>query len=665
MDSLNEMNLSVPSEVENHVISRIDDFHILCIPDTQYESYYLKDYAKDLLYGNKESIPLFSDALVAKTFVVSESSYNENEALFYAIRKRAREDIITRVASGVTAYFLSEYAELIRSSIPRNPKLKNIDLLDVSVRKINKLLKRDTFLAKEAAWDRFYQWYKSYITKRIIRETVEEKGMYTLIQAEKTALNELFQDRLVKQIKESPTLMASSIGPVEQYLYHWMEDLVPSLYDQHPADVHLELFLGLETKKVASPQSSIALPIMMTDQYLSVMSNVVYQSIREVLSNQCFQKDKISPSLTVHLQKRTLEGKVQIIPFGKEAEFGKNASIQSYKQTVSITELDVDIFDALCSLFISNASYHQDIVEVKIKDLLMIRGIQAKKAGHGRRGGYESEQVQRVLKALSIIQQIWVDFHRVAMYRKGKPIEMRLTGRTFIFVDENHKEQDMAKLSSSDRIFITVGDVFSKFLGGSSRQIALLPLQALQYNPRQEKWEKKMIRYLSWRWRTQARRADYDQPYKMSSILNAIGEPIKKRTPSRTRERLEQALDRLQDDGLILSWEYVDWDESIAEKYGWARLWNNTTIVIDPPEIIKEQYRTISKKGHVRPTSKKSVRKQTQLGLQLRSYRQKLGLTLVQTAEELDVSTAYISSIERGKRIPSEKVYYRIMNWVQ
>lgn len=670
LDSLNEMNLSVPSglpsEVENHVISRIDDFHILCIPDTHYESYYLKEHAKDLLYGNKESIPLFSDALVAKTFIVSESSYNENEALFYTIRKRAREDIITRVASGVTAYFLSEYAELIRSSIPHNPQLKNIELLDVSVRKINKLLKRDTFLAEEAAWDRFYQWYKSYITNRIIRETVEEKGMYALIQAEQTALNELFQGRLMKQIKENPNLMASSIGPVEQYLYQWMEDLVPSLYDQHPADIHLELFLGLETKEADLPQSSIALPITMTDQYLSVMSNVVYQSIREVLSNQGFQKDKISTCLTVQLQKRTLEGKVQIIPFGKESESGRDAFMQSsYKQTVSITELDVDIFDALCSLFISNASYHQDVVEVKIKDLLMIRGIQAKKAGHGRRGGYESEQVQRVLKALSIIQQIWVDFHRVAMYRKGKPIEMRLTGRTFIFVDEDHKEHDMEKLSPDDRIFITVGDVFSKVLGGSSRQIALLPLQALQYNPRQEKWEKKMIRYLSWRWRTQARRADYDQPYKMSSILNAIGEPINKRTPSRTRERLEQALDRLQDDGLIRSWEYVDWDESIAEKYGWARLWNNTTIVIDPPEIIKEQYRTISKKGYVRPTSKRSVKKQTQLGLQLRSHRQKLGLTLVQTAEELDVSAAYISSIERGKRIPSEKVYYRIMNWVQ
>src|SRR5699024_7844104 len=124
-------------------------------------------------------------------------------------------------------------------------------------------------------------------------------------------------------------------------------------------------------------------------------------------------------------------------------------------------------------------------------------------------------------------------------------------------------------------------------------------------------------------------------------------------------------LDRLQDDGLIRSWEYVDWDESIAEKYGWARLWNNTTIVIDPPEIIKEQYRTISKNGHVRPTTKKRVRKQTKLGLQLRSYRQKLRLTPVQTEEELYVSTSYISYIERGKRIPSKKVYYRIMNWVK
>src|SRR5699024_10963640 len=161
--------------------------------------------------------------------------------------------------------------------------------------------------------------------------------MYALIQAEQTPLNELFQERLMKHIKENPNLMASSIGPVEQYLYQCMADLVPSLYDQHPADIHLELFLGLATNEVYSPRSSTALRITMTDQYLSFMSNVVYQSIREVLSNQGFQKDKISTCLTVQLQKRTLEGKVQIIPFGKESESGRDAFMQSsYKQTVSI-----------------------------------------------------------------------------------------------------------------------------------------------------------------------------------------------------------------------------------------------------------------------------------------------------------------------------------------
>src|SRR5699024_7358403 len=98
LDSLNEMNLSVPSglpsEVENHVISRIDDFHILCIPDTYYDSYYLNEHGKVLLYGNKEGIPLFSDALVAKTFIVSESSYNEDSDTINVFATKAKTFIV-------------------------------------------------------------------------------------------------------------------------------------------------------------------------------------------------------------------------------------------------------------------------------------------------------------------------------------------------------------------------------------------------------------------------------------------------------------------------------------------------------------------------------------------------------------------------------------------
>src|SRR5690625_7197236 len=110
----------------------------------------------------------------------------------------------------------------------------------------------------------------------------------------------------------------------------------------------------------------------------------------------------------------------------------------------------------------------------------------------------------------------------------------------------------------------------------SNKKIPLNTIEILQYNTYQEKWEKKIARYLTWRWRTQARKSDYQQPYKVGSLLEAIGIKINKRAPSRTRERFEQALDKLQDDQLIAAWEYLDWDETIAERHRCERLMSRT-----------------------------------------------------------------------------------------
>src|SRR5699024_11736125 len=119
---------------------------------------------------------------------------------------------------------------------------------------------------------------------------------------------------------------------------------------------------------------------------------------------------------------------------------------------------------------------------------------------------------------------------------------------------KQHRIKNIDKLDFTESVFFKVGKVFSEFLSRSSRQIALLPIEILQYNPDQEKWEKKIARYLTWRWRTQARKSDYQQPYKVGSLLEAIGIKINKRAPSRTRERFEQALDKLQDDQLLAVW---------------------------------------------------------------------------------------------------------------
>lgn len=94
---------------------------------------------------------------------------------------------------------------------------------------------------------------------------------------------------------------------------------------------------------------------------------------------------------------------------------------------------------------------------------------------------------------------------------------------------------------------------------------------------------KNLIRYLSWRWRTQARKGDYLQPHKIRTLLEATGKEMNERTPSRTRDRLEQAFDTLLEDGVIAAWHYEKWDESIASTNGWSRIWENSTVLIEPP----------------------------------------------------------------------------------
>src|SRR5690625_7373540 len=115
-----------------------------------------------------------------------------------------------------------------------------------------------------------------------------------------------------------------------------------------------------------------------------------------------------------------------------------------------MSELDVDVFDALCSFFISNANHQQDFIEIKLQDLLVIRGIKAKKSGSGRRGGYEAAQIQQILKSLSIIQNIWTDFNEVTVYKKGKAQSIALSGRTFIFLDKHHQTTDRSEEHTSE-----------------------------------------------------------------------------------------------------------------------------------------------------------------------------------------------------------------------
>src|SRR5690625_2171198 len=91
LKSIEQMNSPMQfdnlSENESVIINKINDYHLIHTYSYEKDTNYLKKYAKDIVYGEKESIPLFSSVLEGETFIVSKNAYKQNEKLFDTLRQ--------------------------------------------------------------------------------------------------------------------------------------------------------------------------------------------------------------------------------------------------------------------------------------------------------------------------------------------------------------------------------------------------------------------------------------------------------------------------------------------------------------------------------------------------------------------------------------------------
>ncbi|ASN06162.1 helix-turn-helix domain-containing protein [Virgibacillus necropolis] len=655
--------------------SKIKNFYVICIYDQEVK---LDDRTiSKPLNTSKENIPsmpVFRENNNSNTFIVWEQSYHENEDLFLKLRLAARNELILLIAKNIVTYLLKKYEDYTGASIKYHPKLKKNYFIDQLIQKFDTILKNDSFLVNNTVWEDFCNWFQVHLTDWVLEDMEGSIGSNKLKNLDEKELNELFYKYITNSLAEDSTFNLKFLNVINEYTEAWVKKVISSMNIKSISIKRTKQLLDLEEDLLLGDNSRNDMTFTLIDQgNFLVMSNAPYQSVREALSIKSFKSydDKQWP--TAKLSKGTIEGVVQLIPFKIDikniADYHKVVQ-ESWDQAKELSELDVDVYDALCSFFLSKAKNHKGTVEIHLDDILSIRGLKPKLGGNGRRGGYENYQREQILKALSKIQNLWINLDKAIVYEKGKAVHRQLQGRAFIFKDHNNEDYIIGKHALEKKFMFTVDEVFGKYLNGSGRQVALLPIQALQYNPYQERWEKKLIRYLSWRWRTQARRGDYLQPHKISTLLDATGEKMNERAPSRTRDRLEQAFDRLLEDGVIASWQYEKWHESIASNKGWARVWGNSTVLIDPPKTIKEQYRPIEKKQKVqhKPSSNRDFSGQKNMGNigeQIKDIRRKLGLTLLQVAEELEISSSYLSNIEREIKIPSNKIQNRIINWLQ
>ena len=187
------------------------------------------------------------------------------------------------------------------------------------------------------------------------------------------------------------------------------------------------------------------------------------------------------------------------------------------------------------------------------------------------------------------------------------PQEAAGSGRLFIVTTS-----DGEPLDSSERIEaiqFRPGRLLAPFLSGKWRQTAWVSVSALTYNPKTQAVEKRLVRYFAYQWRVRARSGTFLQPYRIQTLLKAVNLDLDSGNPKRTMQRLEKALERLWADKVIATWQYEDWDEAIYVKLrkGWAQHWLGWSIVVEPPDEIRDLYKTVLSKSPRRAPLRESI----------------------------------------------------------
>ncbi len=439
---------------------------------------------------------------------------------------------------------------------------------------------------------------------------------------------------------------------------------------------------GVEQRKFSQPPRR--------DDHFAVFSPLEFQQLREAIVNpKSFERAEDSPWPVSRLGRGATRGQAVLRPPAADEqqellppEAVEAWAAEMWRQRNELTDLDADALDALSAIWLWQAEDPRDGAFAGVDDLLELRGIKKKSGGpHGRRGGYEPEQRADMLRALHHIQNIWLDMAEVEVFEetprrgKRKRVKKQVQSRAFVVTDRMGQMRLDGHIEV-ERFRFVPGEIFARFLLGAGRQWALLSAKALGYDPYRQTWEKRLARYLSWQWRIRAKDETYFQPYRVETLLERAGEKLNQTKPGRTKERLEKALDQLRADGVIAGWQYDrfdDWFVGLTRK-GWAKAWLRATVVIDPPDVVVDEYEKIRGSGELAEgrtrlrglASRGSLpaADQKDLGALVKERREQLGLSQSRAAEAIGVSQATISRLEGGRSKPDDTVKELLTKWL-
>ncbi len=510
-------------------------------------------------------------------------------------------------------------------------------------------------------------WFCKDLESRFDLQSVLELSDSALVEAYHTFLKDkggTTTDRLSCLISFCAQNLAKGLA----------ETLEPTL--RQASLEQLEQLIGL-----SSPEQLQKCPPPKTIQdYLEVMSSSHYHAVRDALARKRFIQTDDSPWPTATLDKGHSRGYAELRPAATDLlsfippDEEKLWVDRMWRQREELSDLDADALDALSSIWLSQAKHIEQDAIAGVDEILEMRGIQPKKSGNGRRGGYHQQQRTEMLRALSHIQNLWMNMTKIEIYdegspgiRKGAPKTMAIKSRAFTITDMMGQLRLDGHMDVSRFIF-RPGKVFASFLFGIGRQTALLSARALHYDPYRQTGEKRLTRYLSWQWRCQASSGCSPKAYRVDTLMEVIGEKPQERYPSRTRDRLETLMDSLCRDQVIRGWQYENWTEDQVKTHGWLKSWLAANLLLEPPTAIQDRYVELIRKEPGLPAPKNKVLKAQEaastLGADVRSRRLELGLSQAQLGEMLEIHQTAVNRLERGIRDGTAATQKKLKAWL-
>ncbi|WBO93087.1 helix-turn-helix transcriptional regulator (plasmid) [Bacillus tropicus] len=358
-----------------------------------------------------------------------------------------------------------------------------------------------------------------------------------------------------------------------------------------------------------------------------------------------------------------------------------NTLIDSTFLTRVMDDLTADCLDIVTELWVKSAENDKTIVPVHYEQILDMCNMKQIKNG---KAYYRKEDRLKIMERLAALASIFIyvnEDNEIVILNEEDPNETlaykKQRIRRLFVMDEIiiAKDIDTDKTLGIESMNVTPGSFLSKYLYGSEKLTGLLSKKALEYNSKQQRYHKRLTRYLSWRWRIQQSYQHLTHSYSIGGPkgLLQVMEISMNRKPSLTRQVFEKTLDDLMRDQVIKEWKYSpEIDEEKCKGKNWfENYWLKLKVIISPTnELVKLQQELITKKSKqqspliIEMEEKPPVIEEKPISIpnqeisnsiefyieKMNTYKEKNDKSIRELAKEIDISYSTLSRMLSGKR---------------